>query len=179
VSELGPIARFDLTVDEFFEAHLRGHTFVDLMFYEASELGDWALLWHLLGVGQGVVRDDGFARAVRLSAALGAESVLVNGVIKSIFRRARPVVEVVRPHRLRVPLTTSFPSGHASAAFCAATILSDGDRLAPLYYAAAVVAATSRIHVRIHHASDVVVGAAIGLTLGRIVRRLWTLPSQR
>ncbi len=110
-------------------------------------------------------------RTVRLSAALGVESALVNVVLKSLVKRERPVAEFERPLHLRVPLTTSFPSGHASAAFCAATLLSDGDRLAPLYYAAAVIAASSRIHVRIHHASDVVAGAALGLVPGTDVRR--------
>ena len=36
---------------------------------------------------------------------------------------------------------------------------------------AAGVVAVSRVHVRIHHASDVVVGAGIGLALGRLIRR--------
>ena len=33
--------------------HLRGRAAVDRVFYTASELGDWSLLWHLLGAGQG------------------------------------------------------------------------------------------------------------------------------
>jgi undecaprenyl-diphosphatase len=159
-------------VDELFEAHLRGRPLVDRMFYVASELGDFSLLWHLLGAAQGLVRADGLARAVRLSASLGVESALVNGVIKSAFRRERPVYEAERPHRLRTPRTTSFPSGHASSAFLAAALLSDRSRGKPVFYALATVVAASRVHVRIHHASDVVGGAAIGLALGAVARRL-------
>jgi len=52
-------------------------------------------------------------------------------------------------------------------------LLSDGDeRLAPLYFATAVVVATSRVYVRIHHASDVVGGMAVGRALGLIGKRL-------
>jgi undecaprenyl-diphosphatase len=52
-------------------------------------------------------------------------------------------------------------------------LLSDGDeRLAPLYFATAVVVATSRVYVRIHHASDVVGGMAVGRVLGLIGKRL-------
>ena len=174
----GPIHRFDTAVDAAFGRHLRGHPAVDRLMYTTSELADFSLLWHLIGVARGLRSERDFQATVRLSAALGLESTLVNGVIKSLVKRERPVAEFERPLHLRVPLTTSFPSGHASAAFCAATILSDGDRLAPLYYGAAVVAASSRIHVRIHHASDVVVGAAVGLTLGRLVLRLWKLPNR-
>ena len=64
----------------------------------------------------------------------------------------------------------------ASAAFCAAALLSDDDPLWPLYYGAAVVVASSRVYVKIHHASDVVVGIAVGAVLGRIGRRLAPLP---
>jgi membrane-associated phospholipid phosphatase len=168
----GPVKQFDDFVDELFEMHLRGRPAVDRVFYAASELGDWSLIWHLLGAGQAVVRPDGLRRAARLSAALGVESALVNGVLKSLFRRTRPVHEAERPHRLRTPRTTSFPSGHASSAFLAAALLSEGSRAKPLFFATAAVVAASRVHVRIHHASDVAGGVVIGLALGQIVKRL-------
>jgi membrane-associated phospholipid phosphatase len=97
----------------------------------------------------------------------------VNIGVKSLFRRSRPVVSEPRPFPLRIPLTSSFPSGHATSAFCAATLLADGDpHLAPLYFGAATVVALSRIHVRIHHASDVVGGMAVGLLLGQLGKRI-------
>jgi undecaprenyl-diphosphatase len=82
----------------------------------------------------------------------------------------------IRPHYLRTPRSTSFPSGHASSAFTAAGILSEDDDLKPLYYAIAVVVASSRVYVKIHHASDVIAGAALGVVLARIARRLWRVP---
>jgi undecaprenyl-diphosphatase len=170
--ERSPIARFDDAVDDFFELRLRGRPVVDRLFYVASELGDFSLIWHLLGAGQGLRRPDGFSRTVRLSAALGVESALVNGVVKSLFRRERPVHQGERPHRLRTPRTTSFPSGHASSAFLAASLLSSGSRAKPVYFAIATVVAASRIHVRIHHASDVAGGAALGLALGAVAKRI-------
>ena len=44
------------------------------------------------------------------------------------------------------------------------------------WFLVALVVASSRIHVRIHHASDIVAGAALGTVLGLIARRLWRLP---
>ena len=46
---------------------------------------------------------------------------------------------------------------------------------APAYYALALVVALSRIHVRIHHASDVDVAAGIGTgaVRGAVARRPW------
>ena len=45
-----------------------------------------------------------------------------------VFGRVRPVdfTEVEFRHGLRRPVTSSFPSGHATAAFCAATLLGGG-----------------------------------------------------
>ena len=172
---LGPVgAAFDRAVDRAWEP-LRGNPNLDRLFYTASELADFSLLWHLAGTARGVVRRNGHREAIRLSAALAAESAFVNGAVKSLFRRDRPDHEVERPHNLRQPLTSSFPSGHASAAFLAATLLSERSRIRPFWYAAAGVVAVSRVHVRIHHASDVVVGAGMGLALGRLVRKVLPL----
>ncbi len=144
--------------------------------YAASELGDFSLLWHLIGAARGVRSDRHAAEAVRLSVVLGVESLLVNGVIKSFFNRTRPVWEQERPHSLRRPLSSSFPSGHASSGFTAAALLGEGNRAGPCYLGLATVVATSRVYVRIHHASDVVGGILTGVVLGRIARRAWPRP---
>ena len=164
------VAAFDDAVDRAWEG-LRGHPVADKIFYAASQLGDFSLLWHLLGVTRGLISKEGIREAGRLSAALAVESVLVNGAVKSLFRRERPAHAEERPHHLRRPLTSSFPSGHASAAFMAATLLAERTRVKPLWYALAGVVAASRVHTRIHHASDVVAGAALGLALGLVVRK--------
>ncbi|MCB9388410.1 MAG: phosphatase PAP2 family protein [Acidimicrobiia bacterium] len=68
------------------------------------------------------------------------------------------------------PITSSFPSGHAASAFAAAVVLADDDPLGPFYYALAGLVAYSRVHTRMHHASDVLVGSVIGLGLGYVSR---------
>jgi undecaprenyl-diphosphatase len=162
------VHRFDTVVDDAFE-RLRGYRPVDRLFYGASAVGDHGMIWVMLGALRGLRGDHHWRAAVRVGAGVGIESIVVNAGIKSLFRRRRPVVDAPRPFPLRIPLTSSFPSGHATSAFCAATLLADRDPgLAPLYFAAATVVALSRIHVKIHHASDVVGGIAIGLALGRL-----------
>jgi len=168
------VHRFDNRVDRAVDS-LRGNKTADRAFYAASELGDFSLIWHLFGVARGVTSEQRANDAIRLSTVLAAESLLVNGVVKSFLRRKRPVWESAgpRPHRLRTPRSSSFPSGHASAAFTAATLLAEDSPAAPLYYGAAAFVAMSRTYVKIHHASDVVAGAATGLVLGRIARKIW------
>jgi undecaprenyl-diphosphatase len=172
--ELGPIHRFDDAVDRALD-RVRGHEPSDRILYALTELADFSLLWHLIGWSRALRSDRDLHAAVRLSSCLAAESGFVNGVAKSLFERERPVHQEARPHRLRVPLTTSFPSGHASAAFAAASLLAPESRVPALWYALAAQVAYSRVHVRIHHASDVIGGAVIGLVVGRAFRKLWRL----
>ncbi len=168
----------DARVDEIF-APLRGNRIADRLFYTATALGDFGLLWTVLGLLRMLRGRPGDTRAgVRAIAATGIESVLVNIGVKSLFRRRRPRPMAAHPLPFRQPITSSFPSGHATAAFCAATLLAEDERPAPLYYAAASVVALSRIHTKIHHASDVVGGVAIGLVLGRLGRRVVPLDRQ-
>lgn len=168
------VVRFDAAVDERVD-RLRGNAVLDRAMYAASELGDWSLIWHLVAAGQAMLPGRDPSSAVRVSAILGAESLVVNGGVKSLFRRHRPVWESERPrpHRLRTPRSSSFPSGHASSAFTAAGVLAPSDPLWPIYYGLAAVVASSRVYVKIHHASDVVAGAALGVTLAVVARRIW------
>ena len=167
--------RLDDAVESRLE-RVRGHRIADRVFYSASELGEWALIWHLLALLQGILPDRDPMSVVRFSTIAVIEGALVNGPIKLLFRRTRPewTREDPRPHHLRLPRTSSFPSGHASAAFCSAVVLSGGgDPLWPVYFAVAAVVATSRAYVRIHHASDVLGGALLGVALGLLANHLW------
>lgn len=172
--ELGPVARFDDAVDRLLD-QLRGTEPADRIFYAATELGDFGLIWLLLAATRAAASDRNIPAAVRVFTVLGAESVLVNGAIKSLFKRERPVVQEERPYNIRIPLTTSFPSGHASSAMVAAILLSDGSRAWPLYWGLAGLVAASRPYVRIHHASDVVGGLALGIVLGTVAKKVWPL----
>jgi undecaprenyl-diphosphatase len=169
------VAAFDRRVDKEID-RLRNPA-LDRVMYVATELGDFALVWHLIGTARGLVSDRHAREAFRLSAVLGGESILVNGIVKSFFQRKRPAWEQPRAFKIRRPRSSSFPSGHASSAFTAAAVLGEDDPLKPLYYGVAAVVATSRVYVRIHHASDVLAGVATGMVLGRVARKVWPKPA--
>ncbi len=172
----GPVASFDRTVDGWFR-RLRAHPRANRLLYLASEAGNFSLIWHVLAWLPVLLRPSAARarRAAEVSLALGVESALVNGPVKSAFRRERPERVVVHDHvvhKLRTPKTSSFPSGHATAAMVAAAMLGRDRSLRPVAWVLALVVTASRVHVRIHHASDVLGGMAIGAVLGRIARRV-------
>jgi undecaprenyl-diphosphatase len=173
------VSRFDDLVESRVKP-LRGNPVADRVFYTASELGDFGLIWVVFACLRALrSRRLDERAAIRAIAATGIESVLVNVMLKSLFGRGRPLEQLEHPLPLRQPLSSSFPSGHSTAAFCAATLLSDGDPAWPVYIAAATLVAASRVYVRIHHASDVAGGVFVGLALGQIGKAIVPLEGRR
>jgi undecaprenyl-diphosphatase len=170
-SDFEAVDRFDDAVDKYFDTHLRSRPALDRLMYGASAAADHSAIWLVLAALQGWRSGSGWRELLRAGGLLGGESVLVNGLVKLVFRRERPGTTEARPLPLRIPITSSFPSGHSSAAFFAATLLSRGP-FGVVYYALATLIASSRVYVKIHHASDVIAGAALGATLGAIVKRV-------
>lgn len=170
-SLLANFEEFDARIDDRIES-LRDHPVFARVFTSASHVGDFSLIWHIVSVARGTTSNKGARQAVALSTLVGLESLIVNQGIKRLFRRERPTSSGDDRFSVRTPSTSSFPSGHASAAFFAATVLTtlDGKKRAPLWFGLASVVGTSRVYVRIHHASDVIGGAIIGVGLGLLAR---------
>ena len=105
---------------------------------------------------------------------------LASGGLKLWLDRDRPPLAEPEPEPLvRLPGTGSFPSGHATVAFAAATVLAFAlPRLAvPLYLLAAAIA-WSRVYVGVHYPLDVLAGAVLGVGIAfglraalRVIRR--------
>lgn len=169
--------RIDEQVAARVDARRGTNEWVDRGAYAVSEAANHSLLWHGINLTFAVLGGRRHRRAaLRRSVILGVEQALVNGPIKSAVARERPP-ERDHEHPLRTPMTSSFPSGHASAAACAATLLSRDLGMAPVWWGLATGVAWSRVHVGVHHASDVVGGALIGRSLARVAGVIW--PRQR
>jgi undecaprenyl-diphosphatase len=165
------VESFDDAVEDRVAGH-RNATF-DRLAYPLSSAADHSMLWHIVGLARALRTGDPMF-AVRFSTAMGIESAITNVAVKSVFQRIRPHRPPDTPllYGLRQPITSSFPSGHATAAFCAAMLLSKGSRAAPAWFVLASLVAATRVYVRLHHASDVVAGAALGVALGAALRPL-------
>ena len=113
---------FDLKVDRLLEP-TRNFKPTILLFTTATALGDFGILWHIVGIVRAVADSSRVKQALILSALMGIESLILNQGIKPFFKRKRPTVKGDTRFKIRTPRTSSFPSGHASSAFFAAVVL--------------------------------------------------------
>lgn len=104
--------------------------------------------------------------------AIAIAAAVANGPAKLLARRRRPSPRS-RPTLIRMPRSTSFPSGHSAAAVAFATgACAELPRLAPAIVPLAGAVAYSRVHTGVHYPSDVAAGIAIGLASGLLATRI-------
>jgi membrane-associated phospholipid phosphatase len=152
-----------------------GRTLSDL----GNGLGDGAVVYPSLlavAVGGRLLGKPGMqktgTRALQSTLLAGAAAL----ALKSVIGRQRPDASghnayVFRPFGIH---DLSLPSGHAAVAFALATSLAreTGDRWTDAaFFAAATLTAYSRMHDDKHWASDVILGAGIGILSARFVHR--------
>ena len=169
------IDQLDERLDGYLEP-VRNSRLLVYVFNTSSAVGDFGAIWHVIGIVGALNGTLTWPQAVTLALLMGGESLLLNQGIKRVFRRKRPTVAGDDRFTVRRPLTSSFPSGHASSAFFAAVVLSGwvSTTWTVVFVAFAVIIALSRVVVRIHHVSDIVVGSVVGSLLGAIAVQFTT-----
>jgi len=140
---------------------------LDVMFRRLSRAADKSRLWLAIAAGIAVLGGPAGRRAAaRGVLSIGVTSAVVNLGVKSIYPRRRPDragAGVPGERQVKMPGSTSFPSGHSASAFAfASSVGQDLPALAlGLNFLAAAVA-YSRVHTGVHYPGDTVVGAVIG-----------------
>ena len=142
----------------------------------ASDFANYSKPWFLVaGLLALLGGPQGRRAAVTGLAAVGTASLVVNQPMKLAGERHRPDRDglgVPQQRWVRMPSSTSFPSGHSASA--AAFAVAVGDVLPGAPAAAAggsSVVGFSRVYTGVHYPSDVLVGATSGALLGRFVSR--------
>ncbi len=106
-------------------------------------------------------------------AAVAISSVLVNLGLKSMHARRRPDrtgAGVVEARHVKMPSSSSFPSGHSASGFAFATAAGrDLPLLAFPLRALAAAVAYSRVHSGVHYPADALVGSLAGGAVGSVV----------
>jgi membrane-associated phospholipid phosphatase len=149
-----------------------------------SRAADHSRLWLSAAAILAISRGPSGRRAAGAGlASVAATSALVNAVLKPIGGRRRPDPEQVPLARqIRMPRSTSFPSGHAASAFAFATSIGRVlPREAMALQAFAAVVAYSRVHTGVHYPADVVTGSLVGVAVAQLtghrLERRFTRPA--
>ncbi len=129
---------------------------------QASQFASGAgnIIYLAAAVGLPLLSDgrNGTNHALRAADAIGSSVVIAEG-LKYLVREKRPDSNA----------HDSFPSGHATAAFAAATVESSlHPKQAPLWFLGATAISFSRLRLNRHHPGDVIAGAALGFGMARL-----------
>lgn len=158
------------TDQELYEAiAAAGSPRVDAALRGLSTAANYSRLWMASAAVLALTGPTGRRAAVTGMLAIGVSSAVVNQGFKRMFRRERPTrVELDDNRHVRMPGSTSFPSGHSASAFAFAQAVSatmpwTGAGLRAVAFAVAY----SRVHTGVHYPLDVVVGGLIGTAVGQ------------
>jgi hypothetical protein len=155
--------------DNKINRRLEGSGAAETFFKPGKYVGE---TYTIVGAGLGaylIGRGEGNGRLQHLGMDELEASILTGAIVEGLkesIRRERPL----RSDGTRAG-GFSFPSGHATLTFAAATVLQQHlgyEAGIPTYLIASYVA-MSRLHDNVHYASDVAFGSALGILIGRSV----------
>lgn len=149
----------DYALTNFFNQLIPHNVFFNYLFSFFSLKAIFVVAWLLVVI---ISRKKRFIILFSLSLLL--TFLFGDLILKNIFMRHRPIPI------LSCPIDFSFPSGHASVAFAAATILAYFDKNRRwFYYLFAVLISYSRIYLGCHYFFDVIGGALVGYLISQLL----------
>lgn len=165
------ITTFDVSVLEFIQGNLK-NDFFDFLLPILTFLGD-GLIWLVLSAILLILpkyRHVGFLLILGISMGF----LICNLTLKPIIGRLRPYqIHEIFSLRIPPPPGYSFPSGHATSCFAAATILIAYHRkLGIAAFVFAGLVAFSRLYLLVHFPTDVMIGCLLGTGIGFLTRKL-------
>jgi undecaprenyl-diphosphatase len=149
------------------------HGFNTFLMRGATRLGDgW--IWAL--VAPWVIWHEGWQRGFSLAwrgTAVGLTSVLIYKILKGRFNRPRPFDRNDLEPLSSPPDKFSFPSGHTMNNLAISLYVGHFEtQLLTFLLPTVVLIAFSRVYLRVHYPTDVLVGAMLGLLVGSIFPHL-------
>jgi membrane-associated phospholipid phosphatase len=158
---------------------------LDVPVRRLSDAANHARLW--LGIAAAIALlggERGRRAALEGVVSIGVTSAAVNLGVKSLAERPRPDrggADRFQARHVRMPASTSFPSGHAASAFAFAYAV--GRHLPGLAVPLRLLAggvAYSRVHTGVHYPGDVAAGSVLGSgTAALVAAAADRLPSRR
>lgn len=163
------LQKFDTKILNFIDKYLRCKI-LDKLMPLITSLGNGAAVWIIISlylINNKCHKNEGYM----VIASLILTTISGEGIIKHLFRRARPFIKMKKNKLLIAkPITYSFPSGHTASSFAAAGIfIMTNDKASIYMIILASLIAFSRLYLNVHYPSDVVIGIILGIICSKIV----------
>lgn len=157
------IAKLDIKILDYINSNLRSKT-LDTIMPIVTALGNLGLIWVALGVL--MIRSLDYRRiGITIIFTLIVVTAIGEGIIKHVVKRQRPLRK--EDILIKEPITYSFPSGHTASSFAVAEIFfKNGSSISVIIFIIAMSIGYSRIYLRVHYPSDVILGAVLGVIVG-------------
>ena len=157
------ITNIDFQILDWIQANMRS-PFFDWMMPKLSLLGEWGIVWIVIGMILLFFRKTRRAAVIMListvAVLLVGELLLKNTVCRIRPCNVRPYIDIP----VKRPTSYSFPSGHSSTSFaCASAIFIHRRTLGIFALMLAFLIAFSRMYNYVHFPSDVLAGALLGI----------------
>lgn len=136
----------------------------------ASSAGNAGLIWFAFSMPF-LIYGPWRLTGANIIFGLALTQLICEIILKRIVKRERPVWHLSDEEQLiHRPKYYSFPSGHTTASFSvvAVSILRCGPWTIAFVLCCAILIAFSRVYLRVHYLSDVVVGMMLGLLFGSL-----------
>jgi membrane-associated phospholipid phosphatase len=143
----------------------------DRALVRVGRAANYSRLWLLVAGALALLGGPRGRRASRRGVvAVAIAAAVANGPAKLFVRRRRP--ERFGPTLIRMPRSSSFPSGHSASAFAFATgACAECPALTPWLLPLAGTVAFSRVRTGVHYPSDVLAGLGVGVASGLLAGR--------
>ncbi len=169
------LSQSELSLLEFIAEHMHCGI-LDYLMPVISGLGDLGIFWIVLALVLLSLPQDR-AKGVQVGLAVLLSGLVCNLLLKNVVARPRPFeVQPLLDLIVNAPHDFSFPSGHTTASFAAATVLvRSGWKAAPVAVLVAILIAFSRLYLNVHFPTDVLAGVLTGVALGFVTTKLYGL----
>ncbi|WP_300350447.1 phosphatase PAP2 family protein [Clostridium sp.] len=169
------IQNIDINILYFFQNHIENSFLNPIMIFFTS-LGNLGFIWIVISLGLLISKKYRKIGILTL-AVLIVNTILGEGILKHLIERPRPFVTYKDLNIIiSKPNSFSMPSGHTSASFAAAFMLSYCIKKYKVYfYTLASLIAFSRIYLLVHYPSDVLSGILLGFISFLIVIKIYNI----
>ena len=166
------ITQIDFSILDFIRQNLRCD-FLDSMMVFLSLIGEGGLVWFAIAVPMLFFKKSRVCGVVMI-LSMGVSLILGEFLLKNLIGRVRPCnINTEIEMLVKRPSSYSFPSGHTSSSFAAATtVFQFNKRCGVLTLVLAFLIAFSRLYNYVHFPTDVLAGMLFGAFISLLTYHL-------